>query len=81
MSEGLKICGERARSKMVGIIYPLVNIGLTDQPKIGGTHAPPTSLEVQMESHQPFLKLTTSNLCTSKEGPRQMELCKKSLDY
>ena len=61
MSEGLKICGEGARSKVVGIICSLVNTGLTDQPKSGGTRAPlaPTSLEVQMESHQPFLKQVT----------------------
>ena len=41
MSEGLKICGEGARSKVVGIIYPLINIGLTDHPKTGGTRVPP----------------------------------------
>jgi hypothetical protein len=40
VSEDLKIFGEGARSKVVGIIYPLVNIGLTDLPKIGGTRAP-----------------------------------------
>ena len=38
-SQGLKIQGG-ARSNVVGIMCPPVEIGLTDLPKIGVTHAP-----------------------------------------